>query len=59
MNKLDMESKDIIDSNIEKLKELFPSCVQEDKIDFDMLKQELSSEQLRKNIDSLISLSNL
>ncbi len=43
MNKLDMESKNIIDSNIEKLKELFPSCVQEDKIDFDMLKQELSS----------------
>lgn len=43
MNKLNMESKDIIDSNIEKLKELFPSCVQEDKIDFDMLKQELSS----------------
>lgn len=42
MNKLDMESKDIIDSNIEKLKEIFPSCVQEDKIDFDMLKQELS-----------------
>ncbi len=42
MNKLDMESKNIIDSNIEKLKELFPSCVQEDKIDFDMLKQELS-----------------
>lgn len=43
MNKLNMESKNIIDSNIEKLKELFPSCVQEDKIDFDMLKQELSS----------------
>lgn len=43
MNKLDMESKDIINSNIEKLKELFPPCVQEDKIDFDMLKQELSS----------------
>lgn len=43
MNKLDMESKDIIDSNIEKLKDLFPSCVQEDKIDFDMLKQELST----------------
>lgn len=43
MNKMRMESKDIIDSNIEKLKELFPSCVQEDKIDFDMLKQELSS----------------
>lgn len=43
MNKLDMESKNIIESNIEKLKELFPSCVQEDKIDFDMLKQELLS----------------
>lgn len=43
MNKMKMESKDIIDSNIEKLKELFPSCVQEEKIDFDMLKQELSS----------------
>lgn len=43
MNKLDMQSKNIIDSNIEKLKELFPSCVQEDKIDFDMLKQELFS----------------
>lgn len=43
MNKMKMESKDIIGSNIEKLKELFPSCVQEEKIDFDMLKQELSS----------------
>lgn len=43
MNKMKMESKNIIESNIEKLKELFPSCVQEDKIDFDMLKQELSS----------------
>lgn len=43
MNKLDMKSKNIIDYNIEKIKEFFPSCVQEDKIDFDMLKQELSS----------------
>ena len=43
MNKLDMESKDIIDSNIEKIKELFPSVVSENGIDFDLLKQELSS----------------
>ena len=43
MQKLDMKSKNIIYSNIEKLKELFPTCIQEDKIDFDMLKQELSS----------------
>lgn len=42
MNKLDMMTKNIVDSNIEKIKELFPLCVQEDKIDFDMLKQELS-----------------
>ena len=39
MNKLDMESKNIVDSNIEKLKELFPACFCEGKIDFDMLKQ--------------------
>ena len=43
MQKLDMKSKDIIDSNIEKLKELFPTCIQENKIDLDILKQELSS----------------
>lgn len=43
MQKLDMESKNIIDSNMEKLKELFPSCVQEGKINFDKLKQELST----------------
>lgn len=43
MNKLDMESKNIVDSNIEKLKELFPACFCEGKIDFDMLKQELSA----------------
>ena len=44
MNKLDRKSKEIIEANIKELKILFPSCVQEDKIDFDMLKQELSDE---------------
>ena len=42
MNKLDMESKDIINDNVSKLKELFPNIITEGKIDFDMLKQELS-----------------
>ena len=44
MNKLDMESKDIVNNNIAQLKELFPNIVSEGKIDFDMLKQELSNE---------------
>lgn len=46
MNKLDMESKNIISSNIEKIKELFPNVITEDNgkeiINFDALKQELS-----------------
>ena len=42
MNKLDMESKNIIDDNIEKIRNLFPNCYNEGKIDFDALKQELS-----------------
>ena len=43
MNKLDMETKDIVNNNIEKIKELFPNIVSEDGIDFELLKQELSS----------------
>lgn len=43
-NKLDMKSKDIISENIEKISALFPNCVSEGKIDFDMLKQELSKD---------------
>ena len=42
MNKLDMESRNIVNDNIEKLKELFPNAVSEDGINFDELKQELS-----------------
>ena len=41
-NKLDMQSKDIISENIEKISALFPNCVSEGMIDFVMLKQELS-----------------
>lgn len=48
MNKLDMESKNIINENIQKISELFPNVIVESDtgktIDFDMLKQELSKD---------------
>lgn len=44
INKLDMKSKDIVNDNISKISELFPNCISEGKIDFDMLKQELSKD---------------
>lgn len=44
INRLDMKSKDIADNNISKISELFPNCISEGKIDFDMLKQELSKD---------------
>lgn len=44
IHKLDMESKDIVEDNISKISELFPDCISEGKIDFDMLKQELSKD---------------
>ncbi len=42
MNKLDMTSNNTIISNITKLEEIFPNCIIDGKLDFDMLKQELS-----------------
>lgn len=42
VNKLDMQSKNIVNENIKKISELFPNSVIEGKIDFDALKQELS-----------------
>lgn len=42
MNKLDMESKNIIQGNTKKLEELFPNCFTSEGLDFDLLKQELS-----------------
>ena len=48
VKKLDMKSVDIVDENIKKICELFPNCVTETedglKIDYDMLKQELSKD---------------
>lgn len=50
MKKLDMKSKDKVQENIEKIRELFPNCVTEisrggvvsSAVDFDKLKQEMS-----------------
>ena len=42
MNKLDMQSQDIVNKNIENISKLFPNCVIEGKIDFEALRQELS-----------------
>lgn len=44
IHKLNMKSKDIVEDNISKISELFPECISEGKIDFDMLKQELSKD---------------
>lgn len=52
MNKLKMQSKSLVDENIEKISSLFPNCVSEGLdesgklikvVDFDLLKQELSN----------------
>ncbi|MCQ2326284.1 MAG: site-specific DNA-methyltransferase [Bacteroidales bacterium] len=57
MDKLRMESKEVSQENIERIRELFPNCVTEIldngnlryAIDFDVLKQELSSEIVEGN----------
>ena len=47
MDKLDLQTPNLTDENIQKLIELFPNCVTEDgeskTINFDLLKQELSN----------------
>ena len=53
IDKLDLQSTDITSLNIEKIAVLFPNCVTETaegkKIDFDLLKQELSAEIVEGN----------
>jgi len=53
MEKLDLQTPNFTDKNIQKLSELFPHCVTEDSdgmsIDFDVLKQELSSNIIDSN----------
>ena len=48
MDKLDGKTMDIVKDNIEKLKELFPSIVKEDKIDFEELEL-LLGENINRN----------
>ena len=42
--KLDMNSKSFTQSNIDILKKLFPNCVSDEKIDFEILKKELTND---------------
>lgn len=49
VNKLDMKSANIVSGNIEKIGELFPNAVKEGKIDFNILKQELSNDLIEEN----------
>lgn len=52
-DKLDLQSIDFVSHNIEKIAQLFPHCVTESaegkKIDFDLLKQELSADIVEGN----------
>jgi adenine-specific DNA-methyltransferase len=43
MKKVDGKSMNIVNDNIEKLKELFPEVFSEDKINFEKLQEELGS----------------
>jgi len=53
MDKLDLQTPNFSDKNIQKLSELFPNCVTESaegkSIDFDLLKQELSNHIVEGN----------
>ena len=44
MERLKMQSKDIVNDNINKISKLFPNCIREGKIDFEILKQELADD---------------
>lgn len=48
-HKLDMQSKNITNENIARISELFPNCIVEGKIDFEMLKQELSEDIIKES----------
>ena len=57
MQKLDMQSKDRVQDNIQRIRTLFPSAVKEVKrggkvslaVDFDVLRQEMSSSLIEGN----------
>jgi adenine-specific DNA-methyltransferase len=62
MDKLKLHTPNITQENIAKIAALFPNCVSgEGKIDFEQLKQELSSSIIdgtQENVISLIGLAN-
>lgn len=58
MEKMKMQSENLVDENVEKIAKLFPNCVTEGKdedgkvvraVDFDLLKQELSKDLVEGN----------
>ena len=58
MDKLEMQSKNLVDDNIGKIEKLFPNCITEGQdengkltklVDFDLLKQELSKDIVEGN----------
>ena len=58
MEKMKMQSENLVDENVEKIAKLFPNCVTEGKdengnvvraVDFDLLKQELSKDLVKGN----------
>lgn len=58
MEKMEMQSKNLVDENISKIAQLFPNCITEGKnkegqvvklVDFDLLKQELSKDIVEGN----------
>ena len=53
MDKLKMASVDIVSENVKKIAEIFPNCVTESSegkaIDFELLKQELSTDLIEAN----------
>ena len=53
VNKLDMQSKDIVNDNVDKIFKLFPNCISEGKFDFDMLKP------IIKDINNMIDIADL
>lgn len=48
-HELDMQSKNITKEHIAKISELFPNCIVEGKIDFEMLKKELSEDTIKES----------
>ena len=49
MNRLEMNTKDFNRENLVKIQELFPNCIVNGKIDFEILKQELLGELIETN----------